>query len=100
MIKVSKTSNSIALLGHANYAPMGQDIVCAAISVLIQNLIQSIETLTNDTIKYDMKPGEVHINYENLSDHAQILIDSFFMGVVSIAETYPENVQIEQACNS
>lgn len=100
MIKVYKTSNYIVLLGHANYAPIGQDIICSAISILTQNLIQSIETLTNDTITYDMKPGEVHIYYEDLSDYAQILVDSFFVGIQSIADEYPNNVQIVQACTT
>ena len=95
MITVYRTSNHIALLGHANYAPIGQDIVCAGVSTLVQNLIQSIETLTSDTIKYDMKPGEVHINFEkSLSKQALILIDSFFIGVQAIAREYPNYVKI------
>lgn len=96
MIKIYKTSNQIVLLGHANYAPIGQDIVCSAISILTQNLIQSIEILTNDTITYDMKPGKVHIYYEDLSDYAQILVDSFFVGIQSIIDEYPDNVQLSR----
>lgn len=95
MIKVSYTKTGISILGHAEYAPNGQDIVCAAVSVLIQNLVQSIEALTNDTIQYDMNPGEVYINFnEDLSDYAQVLVNSFCLGIQAIAIDYPENVQI------
>lgn len=95
MIKVKISSNSIHIAGHANYAPIGQDIVCAGVSTVVQSLIQSIETLTSDTIKYDMKPGKVHINFEkSLSEDAQLLVDSFFIAVEAIAENYPNHVKI------
>ena len=82
------------IAGHANYAPAGQDIVCASISILVQNLIQSIESMTMDVIQYDMKPGMVHIKHGNLSEHAQVLVDSFFIGCKMIADEYPQNVQL------
>ena len=95
MIVITRKDNDITIEGHANYAPIGQDIVCAGVSTLVQNLIQSIEILTSDTIKYDMKPGEVHINFEkSLSKQALILIDSFFIGVQAIAREYPNYVKI------
>ena len=80
--------------GHANYAPIGQDIVCAGVSVLIQTLIQSIETLTTDEIEYNMQPGTVDIKIRCLSDLTRVLIDAFFIGVEGIAESYPDNVKI------
>lgn len=95
MIQVTIKSSEIEIVGHAEYAPIGQDIVCASVSVLVQNFIQSMETLTNDTITYDMKPGAVHIHLKaNLSDVAQVLKDSFILGVQSIADEYPSNVQM------
>lgn len=95
MIKVKISSNSIHVVGHANYASHGQDIVCAGISTVVQSLIHSIETLTSDIIKYDMKPGKVHINFEkSLSEDAQLLVDSFFIAVEAIAENYPNHVKV------
>lgn len=38
MITIKVTSNSIEATGHANYAEHGKDIVCAAVSVLMQTL--------------------------------------------------------------
>lgn len=97
MITITKLDDNIHVVGHANYAPCGKDIVCAGVSTLVQNLIQSIEMLTSDTIKYDMKPGEVHINFEkSLSKQALILIDSFYIGVQAIAREYPNYVKIEE----
>lgn len=101
MIQVTITEQEIEIIGHAEYAPIGQDIVCASVSVLVQNIIQSIETLTQDKISYDMKPGAVHIHFKaNLSDIAQVLKDSFILGVQSIADEYPSHVHIDQALKS
>lgn len=94
MIEISRTENSITILGHAEFAELGKDIVCAGISALVQTLIQSIEELTADAIQYDMQPGTVDIKFGDLSEEAQLLVNSFFIGVQMIANTYPQNVKI------
>ena len=57
MIEVSRHDGGISVKGHAHYAEPGKDIVCAAVSILVQNLIQSIEELTPDKIEYEIQPG-------------------------------------------
>lgn len=100
MIQVTIKLKEIEIIGHAEYAPKGKDIVCASVSILVQNFIQSIQTLTNDVISYGMQPGAVHIYFENLSDNAQILKDSFILGLQSIADAYPSYIQIDRALKS
>lgn len=99
MIAVIRHSNGITMSGHAGYALPGQDIVCAGVSALVQTLIQSIEELTPDTIQYDMQPGTVDIKFRNLSGQAQLLVNSFFVGLELIAGEYPDNVTV-QALNT
>ena len=99
MIEVCRTKNEISIKGHAHYAEPGKDIVCAGVSTLVQNLIQSIEELTQDTIQYSMQPGTVDIKFGNLSEQAQLLVSSFFVGVELIASEYPDNVTV-QALNT
>ena len=41
---------SVESNGHADYAEKGQDIICAAVSALIVNTVNSVETLTEDLI--------------------------------------------------
>ena len=94
MIEISITDRTVKISGHANYAQPGQDIVCAAVSVLSQTLIESLERLTDDTITYNIKPGTVDINYRNLSERGKLLLDSFFVGVRMIAAEYPDNVKL------
>lgn len=94
MIEIKVRDHEITTTGHANYAECGKDIVCASVSILLQNLIKSIHDLTDDKIEYDLKAGQAFIKYRNLSEETKILIDSFFIGVCSIADAYPDYVRI------
>ena len=99
MIVIKRSSNGITMSGHAGYAQPGQDIVCAGVSALVQTLIQSIEELTQDKIQYSMQPGWVDIKMRDLSEQAQLLVNSFFVGLELIAGEYPDNVTV-QALNT
>jgi len=94
MINITITTDGIHVRGHAEAGPKGQDIVCAAISTLTQNLICSFERLTEDKIKYVIEPGWVDINYWDLSDKGRLLIESFFVGVSGVATASPDHVKV------
>lgn len=100
MIVITKYDNRITVKGHANYAPLGQDIVCASVSTLVQVLIKCIEDMTEDKIEYSIRPGMVDIKFGNLSEKAQLLVSSFFIGAQMIADQYPNNVRLDQALMS
>lgn len=100
MIVVDHTSGEISIHGHAGYAAPGQDIVCASASTLVQVFIASIEELTNDKIKSEISAGNAVIEYGNLSANAQLLLDSFLFGIELIADSYPNNVRIDQVLKS
>lgn len=77
MIQNNKGAGSVTITGHAQYVPHGQDIVCSAVSVLVQTLIQSMEDLCTDEFTYNLQPGRVEIKHGNLSATAHLLFDSF-----------------------
>lgn len=94
MIEVKRHSGGISVKGHAGYAPHGQDIVCAAVSTLVQAFCASVEELTADEIRADYSPGNANIQYGNLSDGAKLLEDSLFVGLKLIADNYPAFVRV------
>jgi len=94
LIEIRRTENGFSVKGHAGYAPHGQDIVCAAVSALVQTFFASVKELTTDEIKADMAAGNAVIQYWNLSKEAQLLVDSFFIGIHMIADDYPDFVRI------
>lgn len=58
--------------------------------------ITSIEELTTDKIKaVENEQGQIQtIQYRKLSEGAQLLMASFFVGVRMIADNFPANVRI------
>ena len=94
MITITHTGRRIAISGHAGYAPPGQDIVCAAISTLVQTFIASVEELTEDNLKSEITAGNAVVEYGNLTEKGKLLLDSFFVGIRMIADSYPHYVQL------
>ena len=95
MIAVSVRKDGIEITGHANYAEVGKDIVCAGVTALTQTLIRSLEELVGDEVEYEISPGRADIRYGNLSEEGKLLVDSFFIGVCQIADEFPDHVRIE-----
>ena len=65
-------------------------------SALAQGLIYSLDALTDDGICYKVMDGHIGRQYEKLSEQGKLLIDSFFIAVSAVQETYgDEYVRIE-----
>ena len=94
MIEVNVRLVGITIEGHAGYAEAGKDIVCAGVTALVENLIDSIEGLASDTIQYEISPGKADIHYKDLSETGKLLVDSFFLGICSIEHEFPEHVKV------
>jgi len=94
LIEVNVQKDSISVTGHAGYAPPGQDIVCAGVTVLTQTLAASLDNLTCDSPDYTIAPGVFILKIKDLSEKSRTLVDSFFIGICGIADAYPEYVRI------
>lgn len=92
----NETLIGFKLDGHANYSFPGRDIVCAAISAITFNTINSICELSNAEIEtIECIDGSMQYTViANMDLASYILLDSAKIGYKSIAEQYPENVQI------
>lgn len=78
--------------GHAAYADYGQDIVCAAISVLVINTVNALEEITKEPIQVtaDEKAGRIICTFsrQSLSETSVVLMDSLALGLSRIEEQY------------
>lgn len=85
--------------GHAGYAPAGQDIVCAAVSCLMQTLAYSAaEDEKTSSCIYQGEEGPV-LNVE--AGDSVLMRDKFELvadGLDLLAEQYPENVNFKKRC--
>lgn len=94
MIRIHHDHNGITIVGHAEYAERGKDIVCAAVTALVEQLITSIERLTPNTPTYTMEPGYVNVKTSSPTEETKLLIDCFFIGAENIEEQFPDHVRV------
>ena len=83
--------------GHAGYAEHGKDIVCAGVSALVLNAINSIEEFTEDkfTCEVQEESGDVTFHLvETPSREASLLLDSLVLGVTGIRDTYRKYITL------
>ena len=75
--------------GHSGYAEEGEDIVCAAISVLVINTINSIEQLTDTKMSVNADEDGAFIKAEFPEipgKDAALLLKSLIIGLQSIED--------------
>lgn len=92
---------SLAVSGHADYAPEGQDIVCAAVSVLAQTLANKVDAAARSgrlltscvqhgetfVVQALPKPGPNNLMVASWFDFVE-------EGLRALAEAYPDNVEL------
>ena len=84
--------------GHAEYAEEGSDIVCAAVSILINNTMNSIEQFTYDTFNghFEQESGTVEFMFHSEpSREAALLIDSMILGLTNIEKKYGRYISLQ-----
>ena len=95
MIKVSVSRDKcgyrgLECKGHADYAGKGgQDIVCAAVSALVINTVNSLEAFTHDRFTAEDKDGYVKLAFpERQSPEGKLLMDALLLGLNEISRSY------------
>ena len=68
--------------GHAGFRKAGKDIVCAAVSALVINTVNSLEKFTEDRPDVVSEDGYVRMSFHGpLSERGQLLMDSLLSGL-------------------
>ena len=78
------------LSGHAGYGEEGFDIVCAAVSALVINTVNSVEEFTEDKTccVSDEENGMIQFRFQGQPSHdASLLLDSLILGLEGIEES-------------
>ena len=78
--------------GHAGYADRGNDIVCAAISALVINTVNSLEEIAKEPLQVeaDEEAGRISCSFlkQPLQEASVVLMDSLALGLSRIAAQY------------
>ncbi len=84
-------------LGHAGYAASGEDIVCAAVSALVINTVNSIRNFTDEKIRLvtNEEEGLIQLMFEEAPGHdASLLMNSLYLGLSSIQDGNKEYIHM------
>ena len=86
-------------IGHADYAESGEDLVCAAISVLAINTCNAVEQLTGTAVSLvtNEEEGLIDCRLKDApSEQTGLLISAMILGIESIADNkdYEEYIQL------
>ncbi len=77
--------------GHAGFAKAGRDIVCSAISVLVINTINAMESLADAQMEVVTNEAEGIIDVvftRPVNEKTILLLDTMLLGLNSIQNTY------------
>ena len=81
--------------GHAGFADYGEDIVCAAISALVINTINSLEQITREQmqVETDENAGTIRCRFvdQPLKETSKALMESLALGLTQIEKQYGKN---------
>ena len=84
--------------GHAGYDEPGHDIICAAVSALVINTLNSIERFTDDETDSvsDEASGTIEFRFRKRPSHdAALLLDSMILGLEEIEDSSGSEAYID-----
>ena len=86
-----------ALIGF-NCTSHGRDIVCAAVSALTMNAVNSIEMFSDAEFSVDFNEDggfmEFILSDKEIEPAAALLLDSLDLGICSIAAEYEDEIEV------
>lgn len=91
-------AHSLVMVGHANYADKGNDIVCAGASAILYALLGWMENNGDDLedISTNVEPGESWVNCEG-GEKTATAFEMACIGLEQLANSYPDHVEFDSA---
>ena len=75
----------------------GTDVVCAAVSILTQNTVNSVEALSDTRFQLNFSPEGGFMEFilvDGIDDKAEILLKSLELGISGIAAEYKSEIEV------
>ena len=98
MVKVEidyhgKSISKILVKGHANTAPYGQDLVCAAVSAICTGAMNALE----DSYSIELESGYVKCEIPgSISEHDQTVLETMIIQLKTIEVSYVGTINIKE----
>ena len=105
VIKEKQTIKTIEATGHSGYAEAGQDIVCSAISTLMEALANGLTEVVKAEVdvKVDATIPHLSVTLKETDKEkcklAQVLMCSTLLGVKGVAQEFSKFIKIKEKQN-
>ena len=105
VIKEKQTINTIEATGHSGYAEEGSDIVCSAVSTLLETLANGLTEVVKAEAKVVVDESIPHLSVTlNETDNekcknAQVLMQSTLLGIKGVAQGFSKFIKIKEKQN-
>lgn len=97
LVKVSTTTKAktqVEVSGHAEYDTKGKDVVCAAVSALVQGAVVGLKKVLNEKVK--IKKSEGFLKFEVArNDKTEIIIMTLVESLKDLSSQYPSYIKME-----
>lgn len=94
MIKVVSKKDSIVVIGHADYADYGKDIVCASASAIVITSINACLRINKESINYKEEKDKLTIDIISKDKDVLLIIENMMSMLEELAKTYQKNIKI------
>lgn len=93
-VVVEKRNGELALSmnGHAGFAKLGDDIVCAAASMLGQALLYALEGVAEINLESVARSGHLYLRFTE-TEQTKAMLSVAEAGLMQLAEEYPKHVE-------
>ena len=98
VIKNNQKIITIEATGHSGYAEAGSDIVCSAVSTLMQNLAVGLTEVLKLSPKViiDEEIPHMCVELSEVNEQAQILMQTTLLSLKEIAKSYSKYIIIKE----
>ena len=84
-------------LGHAGFAQAGQDIVCAAVSILTTTCVNALETVAGEKPQVQAFSGRMVMALPGGGSHdAQIILQAMRQGLRDLKDAYSDYLLLNE----
>ncbi|MBQ8027591.1 MAG: ribosomal-processing cysteine protease Prp [Clostridia bacterium] len=90
----NKQLHGFEIRGHANFAEIGKDVVCASVSsaaYMAANTITDVICANADAVDGD---GAMRLTLNQPDEQAQVVLRGLELHLTELSKQYPENIKI------
>lgn len=94
MIRVEVCKKNISVIGHANFADYGKDIVCAAVSSIVITSVEAIARFDDEAVEVIEGNNKLEIIIKKDDNITSKLIDNMLACLTEVEKQYFKNIKI------